>query len=316
LQAQARGKTQTTAAFVQEVWRIDPTLKLTLGARIENWRAFDGLNTSASPVLNVSQPRRELNRTSPKATLEWRPSAAWRLAASYGEAFRFPTVSELYQAVTTGPTLTVPDPNLRPEHARSFELTAERALEHGRVRVSYFEEHLADALISQSAPLVPGSSTLFNYVQNIDRVRSRGVELVADHRDFLIRGLDISGSVTWVDPKILRDTAFPAAEGKQTPQVPHLRATAVATWRPDSWWTLTVAGRYSDRVYATIDNTDVVTHTWQGFDPYFVVDVRVVRKLTERWSAAVGVDNAFDDNHFLFHPFPQRSVSAELSYRF
>jgi iron complex outermembrane receptor protein len=316
LQAQSRGKTETTAAFVQDAWRLTPDLKLTLGARVEHWRAFDGLNYSVSPALNVSQPRLARTRTSPKATLEWRTGAHWRLAASYGEAYRFPTVSELYQAVTTGPTLSTPDPNLRPEHARSLELTAERGDDHSRLRISYFEEHLADALISQSAPLVAGSSTLFNFVQNIDKVRTRGIEIVAERKDVLIKGLDLSGSVTVVDPKIIEDRAFRAAEGRQLPQVPRLRATLVATWRPSKMWTATLAARYSDRVYATIDNSDLVTHTWQGFDPYFVVDARLVRKLGEHWSAALGVDNAGDQDYFLFHPFPQRSVSAELNYRF
>jgi iron complex outermembrane recepter protein len=162
LQSQARGKTQTQAAFAQDVWQVASDVRLTLGLRAERWRAFDGLNASVSPALNVAQPERSATRWSPKASLAWQASPNWRLSASYGEAWRFPTVSELYQAVSTGPTLTVPDPNLRPEHARSLELSAERVVGTGRIRLSYFEEHLEDALISQSAPLVAGSSTLFN----------------------------------------------------------------------------------------------------------------------------------------------------------
>ncbi len=34
-----------------------PDLKLTLGGRYEDWRAYDGTNFSASPALNVIQPR-------------------------------------------------------------------------------------------------------------------------------------------------------------------------------------------------------------------------------------------------------------------
>jgi iron complex outermembrane receptor protein len=140
--------------------------------------------------------------------------------------------------------------------------------------------------------------------------------VVAERKDVLIRGLELTGSVTIVDPRIVQDSAFHAAQGKQTPGVARVRATLVATWRPNPLWTATLAGRYSDRVYATIDNSDPVTHTWQGFDDYIVVDARVVRKIGDRWSAAVGVDNANNRDYFLFHPFPQRSVTAELTYRF
>jgi iron complex outermembrane recepter protein len=72
----------------------------------------------------------------------------------------------------------------------------------------------------------------------------------------------------------------------------------------------------SARVYATIDNTDVYTHTYQGFDDYFVVDARVNYQLDEHWSAAVGVDNLNNHKYFLFHPFPQRSFVGELRYAF
>ena len=78
----------------------------------------------------------------------WQITPEWSLNGLFGVAYRFPTVTELYQVVTTGPTLTVPNPNLRPEHAVSSELAIERSLGKGNVRLSYFQENLQDALIS------------------------------------------------------------------------------------------------------------------------------------------------------------------------
>ncbi len=316
LASAALGKTQTIALWAQEAWRIDPDLQLIAGLRWESWEARDGLNYSLSPALNVSQPQRDDEGFSPKASLQWTFAPEWSARVSIGRAYRFPTVGELYQAITTGATLTVPNPNLRPERALSTEWTVEHNLEKGNVRLSFFTEDIDDALISQTAPLVVGSTTLFNYVQNIDKVRSRGVELVATHDDVLIEGLSLSGSVTYVDPEIVKDIAFPAAEGKQIPQVPNWRATVVATYRPDQQWSVTFAGRYSDRVYATIDNVDVVTHTYQGFDDYLVFDARVAYDVDEHWTAAVGVENLGADDYILFHPFPQRTATAELKYHF
>jgi iron complex outermembrane receptor protein len=316
LAAASRGKTRTEALWAQDAIALTPDLLLTLGGRQEHWQAMDGFNYSASPALSVNQPALSASRFSPKATLRWTPDYHWRLTASFGEAWRFPTVTELYQAVTTGLTLSVPNPDLKPEHALSTELALERADSSGRVRLSLFTEDLADALISQSAPLVPGSSTLFNYVQNIGRVRSRGAEVVFERRDVLVRGFDLSGSVTYVDSRITRDSAFAPAVGRRTPQIPRWRATVVATWRPAQTVTITAAARYSDRVYATIDNSDSVTHTYQGFDGYLVADVRASFALSPHWSAAVGVDNLGARGYFLFHPFPQRTAFAELRYAF
>jgi iron complex outermembrane receptor protein len=314
LAASSRGKTQTDALYLEDAVRLTPELGLTLGVRQEHWRAFDGLNYSLTPVLSIRQPKLSADRTSPKAVLAWTPGADWRVTASIGRAYRFPTVSELYQAVTVGPLLQTPNPDLDPEKALSTELSVERAWSRGRVRLSVFTEDIEDALISQTGAVTPGSTTPVSFVQNIDKVRSRGAEAVAEAHDVLFKGFDLSGSVTWVDSEIRKDAANAAAVGKRTPQVPRLRWSAVATWRATERLTLTTAARYSSRPYGTIENTDTVGHTYQGFEGYFVVDARATWRIDRHWSAAIGVDNLTNRDYFVFHPFPQRSVLADLRY--
>jgi iron complex outermembrane recepter protein len=310
----AQGKTRTLAAWAQDAWMLTPDLTLTLGARLEDWRAFDGRNVSTAPPLNIRQPKLDSDHVSPKASLAWTPSPGWRLTASYGEAFRFPTVQELYQTVTVGPVLASPNPNLKPEDAQSGELSLERTWGSGRVRISGFGEWVGNALISQTAPLTAGSTTLVSFVQNIGQTRVLGVEAVAEQDDVVLKGLDLTGSVTYADPVTTADAAFPAAVGKQLPQVPTWRATLVATYQVTPRLTFTGALRYSSRVFATINDADAVTHTFQGFDPYLVADFRAIYRVTPHVTAAIGVDNFNNDNYFLFHPFPQRTVVGELKW--
>lgn len=305
----ARGRTRTMALWLQDRWAPTPSLELTLGGRYESWRAYDGFNFSLAPALSVRQPARARNAFSPKTSLAWQPADGWRIALSAGQAWRFPTVSELYQAVAAGPNIVVPDPNLRPERARSQELSVERSFAKGRVRLSLFSERIRDALISQISP------SAVAYVQNIPQVRTYGLEAAFDWRDALVPGLDLSGSVTLADPRIVSDPAFPEAEGKDLPQVPRRRATLVATYHLGEWAALTLAGRYSSRSFGTIDNSDIVTHTYQGFESYVVIDARATFRLTEHLEAAVGAENLANARYFLFHPFPQRAFSAEISYR-
>src|SRR5262249_46392317 len=151
----------------------------------EDWRAYRGTNFSAAPPLNVSQPRIAASTFSPKASLAWQATENWSGTFSWGRAYRMPTVTELYQAVTTGTVLSVPNPNLRPERANSYELALQRKTTDGLLRLSLFEEDVSNALLSQSAPLLPGSATLFNFVQNVDRTRVRGFELIGDQYDLL-----------------------------------------------------------------------------------------------------------------------------------
>ncbi|WP_332812733.1 TonB-dependent receptor [Sphingomonas sp.] len=310
----ARGRTRTIALWAQDRIALGEAWQLTLGGRYEWWRAYRGFNFSMSPALAVEQPERSSRGFSPKASLRWTPSDQWSVTASAGQAHRFPTVSELYQAVSTGPSISVPDPTLRPERARSEELAIERSGEGGRVRLSLFNEAIRDALIAQSAPLVPGSGTLFSFVQNIPRVRTHGAELAFDQHLFT-PALILSGSVTLADSKVVEDPAFPAAEGKDLPQVPRRRATLLLTYQAPGGASLTAAARYSSRSFGTIDNSDRVTHTYQGFEEYLVFDLRAQFRIGRHWEAALGAENIGNARYFLFHPFPQRSFNAELTYR-
>jgi len=311
----AQGRTRTLALWAEDQFDLADTLRLTVGARYEWWRAHDGRNFSLAPALDVAQPGQSAEGISPKASLRWLPARGLSLTLSAGQAYRFPTVSELYQAISTGPSLTVPDPNLRPERARSAELAGMWTQRSGHVRLSLFHESIRNALISQTAPLVPGSTALFSFVQNVEQVRTRGIELAFERRGLGVPQLDVSGSVTLARPKVVEDPAFPAAEGKDLPQVPRRRASLVLTWRPSEIASLTLAGRYSSRSFGTIDNSDPVTHTFQGFESYLVADARANFRIGEHWNAAFGVENLTNEKYYLFHPFPQRSFTAELTYR-
>ena len=311
------GRTRTQAAWAQEEWRLAPGLTATAGLRYEEWRAAEGLNVSGATT--VRQPEREADGLSPKATLAWQASPAWRFTASYGQAFRYPTVGELYQLVSTGSTFTSPDPDLKPDDVRATELRADRALGRGHLRLSLFQDDVRDAILSQYAPLVAGASTLYSYTSNVDRVRARGVELELDQEDVFVPGLQLSGSATWLDARILADRgqgATGSAVGNRLPNIPEWRFTVVATYRPGPRWSFTAAGRYSGKLFTSVDNVDVHPNTYQGFAPWFVADLRVQDRLAPRWTASAGVDNVLDRKYFLFHPFPQRTCVTELKYAF
>ncbi|WP_254605138.1 TonB-dependent receptor [Sphingomonas bacterium] len=310
---QSRGKTRTAAVWAQDAWRIAPPLTLTLGGRYEWWRAYDGVNvsTTTTPMISTVQPPLDAARFSPKATLAYTLAPSLTLRLSAGQAWRFPTVGELYQVVTT-PVPAVPNPNLRPERARSEELALEQRDGHGGARLALFNEIVTDALLSQSGAL-NGTTIVATFVQNVDRTRARGVELSADRTDVVPR-IDLSGSVTYADATTRADAAFPAAVGHTLPQVPRWKATLVGTWRPLDGLSLTAAGRYASRMYGTLNNVDIVGNTYQGFYKYLVVDLRAQVRTGRHLTVGLGIDNVNNDRYFLFHPFPQRSFQADLHW--
>jgi iron complex outermembrane receptor protein len=312
------GKTHTEALWIQDAWRFAPDWLATLGLRYERWRASDGVNVNGS--VTVDQPTESASGISPKAVLSWQATPDWSFTGSLGRAIRFPTVAELYQLVSTGSTFTSPNPDLKPERAVSGELAAEHATRGGSLRVSLFQENTHDALIAQTSTL-PNVAAPVSFVQNVGYVRNRGVEVAADRRDVLIRGLQLSGSVTFVDSTIVSDPGFVSAagttaDGKHAPNIPRWRATAVATYVPDEHWSFTLAGRYSGKQYSTLDNTDDTSDVFGAFDSFVVFDTRVRYRVNEHLSAAFGVDNLNDRKYFLYHPFPQRTYVADVKLTF
>lgn len=312
------GKTETHALWVQDVWKLTPGSKATLGGRWEQWRAFDGYNYNSTGNTSVRQPTIEASRFSPKASVSLEAAPEWLITTSVGKAYRFPTASELYQLVTAGAVASVPNPNLKPENVTSTELALEQSLPAGRVRLSLFNEDVSDALIGNTT-IINGINTTVTV--NVDKVRSTGFELAAQQSDALFHGLDLSGSVTYAYSKIIsnptwRSTTGSTSTGKFSPYVPDWRATVTATYRSSEKLSTTVAARYSGRVYSTLDNSDAHGDTYQGFEGFFVVDAKVRYQLDPHWVASVGVDNLNNHKYFLFHPFPQRTLVANLKYNY
>src|SRR5581483_2184103 len=187
----------------------------------------------------------------------------WTFTASLAKAYRFATAAELYQLVSTGATFTAPDPHLKPDNDLAAELRAARTFEHGQVQLSLFQDDVHDAIIAQFLPIVSGSPTLYSVVSNVDHVRARGAELAVGGTDVGFRGFDLSGSATYVDARTLAlpgrasATAAPgSAVGKFLPNIPEWRASFLGTYRTTPKLSLSLAGRYSSKMYTTLDDSD------------------------------------------------------------
>lgn len=307
------GKTSTEALFMQDVWKFTPRWAATLGLRHERWQAYDGSRYDTAAPLSGSTytyPSRDESFNSPKASLSWQATPDWTLRASLARAYRMPTVAELFQTEKRGATAYISDPNLKPEKVLAKDLTAEGAALGGSLRVSAFEEHIDDALYSQTDISVTPNVTS---IQNVDRIRVRGLEAAYQASNVGLRGLDLSGSITYAESEILVNHAMPASVGKRVPRVPDWRATAFATYRIDDRWSTSLGVRYSGLQFGSLDNSDINHDDTGGVGSYTVMDARVGYKFGKMMRASLGVDNLTNEKYFIGpHPFTQRTYHAEL----
>jgi len=333
--AVGKGVTQTSALWAQDTFYINEAFRLTTGLRYEAWQTFDGylLNSSApgSIAQGVNQARVQYQHFSPKLSLSYDAPNDWISTVSIANAMRFPTAGELYNVVSSTTTATAsgqatkyysPDPaNIRPENVWSAEWSVEKKLSNGYVKTAFFTEQVDDALISQYGyPDINNPSYFYSYWQNVNRVRSYGIELSGQLRDLYFKGFDFGGSVTAVDSTIVDSNGLGSSKqsivGNPTPGVSPLRITGVATYRPDEKWAFTLGGRYQRQFASSIDNNDVNANTYLGFSGYFVMDVKARYQIDKNWRASFGIDNLTNRDYFMYHPFPQRTFVANLRYSY
>ena len=316
LVSNVQGDTRLQSAYGQDAWRIAEDWKAVLGLRAEHWQAFDG-RTDFSSSNSQSFAERSVNAVSPKAALSWQWRPETVIKASIGRAVRMPTVSELYGATSTTNSQYINDPNLKPEKSWTSELSAESNLGAVSTRLTLFAEDTRDSLYSQTV-LDTAANKNISRVQNIEHIATTGLEATLAGSDWLLKGLDVSASLTYADSKIKSNAGFVVTAGdtvgKWQPNIPRWRATTVIGYRLTSNLSATLAGRYSGRQYRTLNNADVNGFSYMGVSKYATLDARLLWRIDRQWSAAFGVDNLNNYQFWNFHPYPQRSYTAELKF--
>ena len=312
------GKTSLQSLYAQDTWSFNPQWKAVLGARVERWQAQDGFSAS-SATNTLGYASRSETFVSPKAALAFQATGDTVIKASTGRAVRMPTVSELYGATSSATLTTINDPKLKPEKSWTTELSVEKDLGNALLRATVFRENVKDSLYSQSL-LVDGKTV--SRVQNVDAIRTNGIEVALSGNDVLAtivgKGLDLSGSVTYADSRITVNQGFVSQPGdtigKYQPRVPVWRATALATYRFDDKLTAALGARYSGRQFSTLDNSDINGFAYTAASKYFTLDLRLRYQIAKQWSLALGIDNLNNYQYWNFHPYPQRSYSAQLKF--
>jgi len=306
------GKTRLFALYGQDAWRYAPDWLLTTGLRAESWQSMDGVHRITG-VTPVSYPERRLQALSPKLSLAWEASPELTLRASAGRGVRFATVAELFQGTQSGSRIEQSDPALHPEVSNALELFAERRWGRGALRASLFQDDVRNTIWSQANPL---TFPIVTTTQNVARVRTRGLELATDWQDLGLPGLGLDANIAFNRSVILDNPNVPTSVGKHWVRVPRVRSAVTVSYQPERAWTFAASYRYSGRQYNELDNSDVNPDVYGGTSRLSQLDLRVLWRAAARTELAFGLDNVNDDRAYQSHPFPGRTLFAELRQGF
>ena len=263
----AGGNQAFAGLYVLQEQPLGKTVTATLGARLDHWRESDGHRREsdrATGVLSRDDHYPELDglEFSPSAGLVWKARPDLRLRAAAQQAFRRPTLNELYRPFRAGSTVTEANPALNTERVTSAELGADWT--HGAVTLgtAVFWNELRDAVGNVTLARGPGTFPIVGTLAaggigrqrlNLDRTRVRGVEFSANWR--ANDSLRFNAEALLDDATVRRASVAPALAGKRVAQVPKHSATLGATWRAPGGITLAPRIRWIGAQFEDDENT-------------------------------------------------------------
>jgi outer membrane receptor protein involved in Fe transport len=279
----AGGTQEFAGLFALHERALAPDWRLTLGARLDGWRETDGHRRETDRATGaVLRDDRYADRDglefSPSAGLVWTPAKEWRLRAAAQQAFRRPTLNELYRPFRVGNVITEANAVLDTERVTGGELGIEWSLPpqsdgspHGtylppypfsrlKLGAAVFWNELRDAVGNVTIARGPGTFPIVGFVPaggtgrqrlNLDRLRVRGLELTAEWRPGT--ALSLNAAYLYNDATVQHSGLAPALAGKRLAQVPRHSVVLGAEWRAGKL-TLTPRVRVISRQFEDDEN--------------------------------------------------------------
>jgi outer membrane cobalamin receptor/mono/diheme cytochrome c family protein len=263
----AGGRQNFAGLYILREQPLGQKFTATLGARLDEWRESDGHRRESDRATGVLSrddryPGLDGLEFSPSAGLVWRTTSEWRFRAAAQQAFRRPTLNELYRPFRAGSTVTEANPALSTERVTSAELGADWT--HGKLTLgtAVFWNDLRDAVGNVTIARGPGTFPIVGTLAaggigrqrlNLDRTRVRGVELSAVWR--ANDALRFNAEALLDDATVRRATIAPALSGKRVAQVPRHSATLGATWNAPGKITITPRVRWIGAQFEDDENT-------------------------------------------------------------
>ena len=304
------GKDRTYAAFIQDEILILSNLTAYIGFREDWWETYDGYaNQFGAGAFAKTYDSRNASSFSPKASIVYKPFEMTTLRTSAGQAFRGPTVYELYRTWVSSTGVTYNgNPDLQPETTTSWDVGIVQGLWKGaKVSVTYFDNYMKDLIYRMSV-----SPTQQNYI-NAGKAESKGVTLEFEQRfDKLLR---LFANYTYTDARVKENSASPLSVDKRLINLPDTMVNAGAECEIGPVLA-SVTGRYVGKRYSDDQNRDTVSSVYTSYDPAFTADAKVSYKVTKFATLSVSIDNVFDNSYFNYYRAPGRLWFGEMELRF
>ena len=296
----AGGRQFFIGAFGEDTWSPNDRLTIVGGLRFDHWQLFDGFRRESDRQSGVDSldshfPDREGNEINGRLGISAKATDNLTLRVAAYTGFRVPTLNELYRPFRVGNDVTEANPALNPEQLIAGEAGVDWQLAKtvrfsGTLFLNRLEDAVGNVTIGQGPEtfnpggFIPEGGVL-RQRQNIDLVLAPGLEATSSWQ--VSPTLTLKGSYLFTHPTV-EEASDPSLEGKLLAQTPEHVFTGTIDWAPAANWLVTAQVRYVDRQFEDDQNSRTLA-------PFTTFDATVAYDFTARSSAAVRVENLFDE---------------------
>ena len=294
----AGGESRTLGAFADASAALG-TLTLNLGGRVDGWRIVDGRLeerplAGGAALTDTHFADRSGTEWSGRTGLAWRPARAVTLRAAAYRGWRLPTLNELYRPFRVGADATAANAALSPEHLSGYETGVDLAPLPGlSVSATAFDNRLDDAIANVTMGVGPGTFPQVGFVgaggayrvrENLDAIRSRGVEIDAHYALGAVR---LSGSYAHTAARVRASGVAAPLEGLRPAQTPLDQATATIGWQRGTGLGASITARYVAAQFDDDQNS-------RRLAPATTFDARLTAPLLRALSVELRAENLTD----------------------
>ena len=304
------GTQQISGGYVQDIFTPVSQLVITLSARLDHWRNYDGHNlettvSNGQPTANnrPSIPERNDTVVSPRAAALYHLTDRVSIWGAANSGFRAPTLTELYRQFSVGAVTTRPNDQLGPERLVGGEAGINVApASNVTARLTWFDNRVSDPVSNVTLNATTAQK------QNLGETRIRGVQTDVEYR--IGSWWRVAGAYVYDQAKVTDGGVNTALVGKWVPQVPLHHGTAQVSYSNPRYATVALALQamslqYNDDLNvnfiptATLAAAGYDSFTGPGLPGYTSVDLTVLRDVGRNLQVFFGAQNLFDRDYFV-----------------
>jgi outer membrane receptor protein involved in Fe transport len=298
------GTQRSLGFFVQDLITPTSRLTLTLGARVDSWRNYDGHHreidaATGEPTANhrPSLPERDDTVFSPRVAALYHVADWVSVWGDLGWGFRAPTLNELYRQFRVGTVLTLANNQLGPERLVGGELGIRISpVRNISWRTTWFDNRVEDPV--SNVTVSTAGATVTQQRQNLGRTRISGLQTDVEYR--IGTAYRISGGYLYGRARVVEFAANPDLVGNYLPQVPKHRGSLQVAYINPRYVNVAVGLHAIGRQFDDDQNLRIVPgESKPGLPGYALIELSASKSINRNIEIFAGAQNLFDTAYFV-----------------